>query len=388
MPLCFYPYFLLDVLIEMGKLRHGIIGFGGIGREHARSAKVLEEYELVAVAEVNVKLGRKAEKEFGVKWYRDYLEMLEREELDTVSICTPHFLHRDMTVEAASAGVNVLVEKPMAITVKQADEMIEAARRAGIVLGVVFQWRFTSVAQEARKLVGNGELGNLLYASMQYYCYRTQSYYNMGAWRGTWRGEGGGVLINQAIHFIDAFQRIVGQPIKRVSAFADTLAHDIEVEDVAVAAIEFDNRAKGFMYMTSFHIPEGFILNAQGTRGALKISDKKIELIKYDLNLLETIYAKVEGWGIRPQLIRQEIVPQKPDPRGHEAVFKDFARAVMGDGEPAVPGEEGRKSIEIINAIIMSTVKGRPVSLPVDPLEYEQVYRELVKKKSLRAAQP
>ena len=116
----------------MGKLRHGIIGFGGIGREHARSAKVLDEYELVAVAEIDEKLGRRAEEEFGVKWYRDYREMLEKERLDTVSICTPHFLHRDMAVEAASAGVNVLVEKPMAITVKQADEMIEAASTAHV----------------------------------------------------------------------------------------------------------------------------------------------------------------------------------------------------------------------------------------------------------------
>lgn len=380
--------FFIDILIGMGKLRHGVIGFGGIGREHARSAKVLEEYELVAVAEINEELGRKAEEEFGVKWYRDYREMLTREELDTVSICTPHFLHRDMAVEAASAGVNVLVEKPMAITVRQADEMIEAARRAGIVLEVVFQWRFTSVAQEAKKLMENGGLGDLLYASMQYYCYRTQSYYNMGAWRGTWRGEGGGVLINQAIHFIDAFQWVVGYPIKRVSAFADTLAHDIEVEDVAAAAIEFDNRAKGFMYISSFYLPDSFILNAQGVKGTLKISDKKIELFKYEPNILETIYANVEGWGIRPQLIHQEIVPQKPDPRGHEAVFKDFARAVVEGGEPAVPGEEGRKSIEIINAIIMSAVKGRPVSLPIDPLEYEQVYGELVEKKSLRAAKP
>ncbi len=368
----------------MKKLKYAVIGVGGVGRSHLNAAKKLEEYELVAVADVNEEYGKKTADEYKVKWYKDYKEMLKKEELDIVSICTPHFLHSSMSIDALNAGVNVLVEKPMAIRVSEADEMIRAAKKNNVTLGVVFQHRFDPEIQYAKKTISSGELGELYYASLLYGCYRTQPYYRTASWRGTWKYEGGGVLINQAIHYIDSFQWIIGVRPKKIVSLIDTMIHEIEVEDVATVAVEYENGAKGFIYISSFFYPSKEAMEVQGNKGILRIENRNVDYIEYKPSLKDSIFDFTDGkWGRPPETVKHEIVLESPKYKGHDAVLEDFARSILEKRAPMVTGEEGRRSVELINAIIMSGVKNRPVSFPIDPKEYDRVYDELVKARKI-----
>lgn len=366
----------------MRKVRHAVIGVGIMGKGHAKIAHEIDEMELVAIADVNEGLARSVGEEFKVKWYTDYIEMLEREKPDSVSICTPHFLHRDMAIEVAKRGIHVLVEKPIAISVKEADDMIKTARKSGVKLGVVFQHRFTEKYRKLRELiVEQGTLGDLLFASLEYFCYRSQPYYNMARWRGTWKYEGGGVLINQAIHFIDLFQWIIGIMPKRVAAFSGTLLHKIEVEDVAAASLDFENGAKGTLSAASISEPSYIRMRVQGDRGAVyfehKMNKESATIAFFSPPIKEAMFMTTDvPWGLTPEV--EEDVLILPDIKGgHEAALRDFARAIIEDKEPAIPGEEGLKSLEIVNAIILSSFKGSPVEIPVNREEYEKVLSKL-----------
>ena len=361
----------------MEKIRHAIIGVGGIGKEHARVAHELNEFELIAVSDIDEKVAKDIGEKYHVKWYKDYIEMIEKEKPDSVSICTPHFLHKDMAINAMKYGVNVLVEKPMAVTVKQADEMIRVARKRNVKLAVVFQHRFDSQIKAAKKIIGS--IGDIYRSSLEYCCYRSQQYYGMAKWRGTWKYEGGGVLINQAIHSLDSFLWIVNLKPKKVFAAIDTLIHNIEVEDTVVAIIEFKNKTKGYIYITSNYMPSYERLVFQGNNGVVEIYRNSIEHIKYSPPLKEAMFKKTEiKWGIEPKLERESVKLETSSIKGHEAVFKDFANAIVEDREPLVNGEEGRKSIEVINGIIMSGFLGKEVNFPINAEEYEKVFKKLI----------
>ncbi|MCD6564149.1 MAG: Gfo/Idh/MocA family oxidoreductase [Thermoproteales archaeon] len=368
----------------MRKLKYAVIGVGGVGKSHLNAAMDLEEYEIVAVADVNEEFGKMAAEQYKAKWYKDYNKMLEKEELDVVSICTPHFLHSKMSIDTLNAGVNVLVEKPMAIRVSEADEMINVAKKNSVTLGVVFQHRFDPEVQYSRNMVANEELGELYYTSLFYGCYRTQPYYRTASWRGTWKYEGGGVLINQAIHYIDSFQWIIGVRPRRLVSLIDTLLHEIEVEDVASVSIEYENGVKGFIYISSYYYPGKEAIEIQGNKGILKIENGNINVITYSPSLRDSIFDFSDGkWGRPPETSKKEIILEEPRFKGHKAVLYDFARAIIEEREPMVSGEEGRKSVEIVNAIIMSGVTGRFVSFPIDVQEYDNVYNKLVEARKI-----
>lgn len=376
----------------MTKLRHAIIGVGGIGRLHARVAKEIEEIELVAVADIVEKVAREMGEEYGARWYTDYREMLEKEDIDTISICTPHHLHDEMTIECVKYGVHVLVEKPIATTIKRADRMITAAKKAGVKLGVIFQWRVNSSMVAAKRAIDEGSIGEIMFAHLNFYCYRSQKYYLRGYWRGKWAYEGGGVLINQAIHAIDIFQWLVNTRPKRLSAYVGTIAHDIEVEDIAVAALEFESGAKGSIFATSTS-PLGWTdIVLQGDRGAITIGrhyyiDEEGRphpcdciLHKFNIPVKQAIFESLKyERDLAPKVLPRPL-SVKGEWRDHAVILKDFARAVIEDRDPMVPGEEGRKSLEIVNAIIYSGCKGVEVQFPLNPDDYEKLIEELCRR--------
>jgi len=362
----------------MRKIRYAVIGIGNIGKLHAEIAKKNELIELIAIAELNEEVGKSFSQKLGVKWYQDYVDMLEKEELDAVSICTPHFLHHQMCINAARHGVNVLVEKPMAITVKEADEMIYEAKKNSVKLGVVFQLRFDKEFQILKRIIDEG-LGELLHTSLFYGCYRTQQYYGTASWRGKWKYEGSGVLINQAIHFIDLMQWLIGKLPRKIYAITDTLMHKIEVEDVATALLEYDNRARGVIYASNYHFPHEEGITILGENMHVKINSKEVTIQEFAPSLREALftYSKENPWGIKPEITERIIKRTTVFGVGHKYVLKDFAQAIIEDREPMVTGEEGRKSLEMINAIIMSSMLGKAIQIPIDPEEYDEIIRRL-----------
>ena len=379
----------------MEKVKFAVIGVGGIGKYHAEIIKMINETELVAIADINEKVGRRIASNYKVAFYKDYLDMIEKEELDAVSICTPHFSHDEIAVNCAKCGVNILVEKPMALSIKRADRMIQEAKKNSVKLGVVFQWRTYPVYLAAKKVIEKGLLGDLIFSFLNFYCYRSQKYYLRGFWRGKWAYEGGGVLITQAIHAIDIYQWLINTKFKRLFAYIGTLGHEIEVEDIAIASIEFENNAKGSIFATSLSalpgsetLPDMII---QGEEGALIIrrylcyeKDKEIKkcnilFYEFDIPVREAIMKSVQyEKDLYPKAKIKEI-ELKRGKGGHEEVIRDFALAILEDRNPMVPGEEGRKSLEIVNAIIYSGIKRVEVNFPLNADEYEKLIQKLAK---------
>jgi len=346
----------------MEKVKIGVIGVKGIGRTHIDAIVSSENAELFAVADINRETGVTVASNYGVEWYRNYEEMLEEEDLDAVTICTPHFLHYQMALKAFAYQKHVLVEKPMAISVSEADEMIRESRKRGLKLAVVFQHRTDSVNREVKRLIDSGEIGEIYRAFMEACFFRTQAYFDRDAWRGKWATEGGGVLINQAIHDLDLFQWLLGKPVK-IQGQIGTMYHDIEVEDLASAAILFENGAQGIFQASIIDPIRMRRLELCGEKG-------KIELNR------EARWA-VQIWDSSQEFEWFEIKPKTKKISGHRAVIEDFAQAILSDREPLVNGEEGRTALEMVNAIILSSFEGKAVSLPIDREDYNRLLEKI-----------
>jgi len=361
----------------MEKVRLGVIGVKGIGRTHIKGIASAEEAELFAVADIDEEEGRSVASEHGAKWYRDYEDMLKLPELDAVTICTPHFLHYPMTMKALDSGKHVLVEKPMALTVREADKMIENARSRGLKLGVVFQYRTFPVNREIKRLIETGELGTIYRVCMEVCAFRTQLYYDRDAWRGKWATEGGGALINQTIHDLDLLQWFAGKP-KRLQGQTSTIYHNVEVEDIASATILFENGAHGILQVGIIDPISTTRLEICGEKGKLICEDREARRAILGKPVTEYVAAP-EVWEWHPEIQWVDVKPEVEDRGGHRAIIRDFAQAILEDREPLVNGEEGRASLEIVNAIILSSFEGKAVSFPIDRNEYDRLMSRLSK---------
>jgi predicted dehydrogenase len=334
----------------MKKLQFGIVGIGNIAPLHALAIQALPEAELVAVATRNAERGTAFTEKYGGMWHADYAELLQRPDVDVVTICTPHDLHAPMTVAAAKEGKHVLCEKPMARTTAECDVMIEACDRAGVTLGVVFQSRFEQLSQQLKRLIDEGTLGRIVWNSANTIWYRTDDYYRSGPWRGTWAHEGGGVLINQAIHAIDLMLWLTGMP-DRVMARTRTLNHAIEVEDGAIAILEYANNRLGLIQATTAAYP-GYAerLEVYGTRGSAIYhkGEGRLEWHLHNPREDHVLEANISSGAANPMDITAA---------GHATVFQDFAEAIRAGRRPSIDGAEGRRSVAVVEAIYQSERK-------------------------------
>lgn len=344
-----------------------VIGFGligtGVGATFQAQAMsmVAEEgvAKFMAVASFHEEKARSFASRWGIgSWYTDHRELLRRGDVEAVIICTPHYLHAPMAIEAMEAGKHVLVDKPMAISLKEADEMISASRRGRVKLGVILQGRFDPTAQRLRKAIDDGRLGKLILGEAIVEWFRAKEYYASSPWRGRWATEGGGALINQAIHTIDLLQWYMG-PAEYLWAQTDTAIHEIEVEDTAVAIIRFRNRALGVIQGTTSLYP-GFPtrLEIHGSKGTVTIEGEGLK--RWSVIGEEEVFEGAPKKGLETWA-RPEAAPAI----NHASVIRDFATSIIEDREPYINGLEGRKPLEIILAIYRSSKTSKPVSLPL-----------------------
>jgi len=341
------------------EIRLGIIGCGVIGTVHADVLQMVKGARLVAVADIVPEVAQNLAERHGVAWYQDYHEMLARDDIDAVTICTPSGMHADQAVDAARAGKHIITEKPMAIHLADADRMIAAAKEAGVQLGVIFQNRFYRDVVRVRLAVQRGLFGRLTVGNALVRWWRSNEYFAAARWRGTWALDGGGALMNQSIHYIDLLQWCMG-PVDQISAYAGTLAHNIETEDVATAALRFRNGALGIIEGTTTANP-GFAarLDIHGDRGGASIEAQ--ELVDWKVP---------EGNGILADDDPELAGTYAPEPgapwwHGHIAMLQACIDALREGRPMPITGEEGRKSVEIILAIYKSARTGRPVKLPL-----------------------
>lgn len=259
-------------------LRFAIVGCGVIAPTHARSIQELPGAQLVALCDIQPEKAMNLANSFAAEVYFDFDEMLRNTPLDVVCVCTPSGLHADIGIAAAHYGKHVIVEKPMDISLKQADALIQACDKNGVTLSVISQHRFDPAIQELKKAVVENHLGQLNFGGSHTKWYRSQEYYDSGDWRGTWHMDGGGALINQLIHYVDLLQYIMG-PVAELHAYCATRSHRrIDVEDVAVAAIKFRSGALGLLEGSTIAYP-GFCarLDVYGSEGSVIIENDQLK---------------------------------------------------------------------------------------------------------------
>jgi UDP-N-acetyl-2-amino-2-deoxyglucuronate dehydrogenase len=348
----------------MEKVRAGIIGCGGIAKTHAAALAGLPEATFAACCDIDEARARALAAQYDVPHvFTDIGELLNSGTVDMVLICTPHPSHAGIVVAAAEAGVHVLCEKPLTIDLGESDRMVAAAERAGIKFGGIFQRRFWPAAQRIHQAIEAGDLGRLTLAECQVRIWRPREYFAKDAWRGKWATEGGGALMNQAVHAIDLFQWYMG-PITEIFGRYATLLHGdyIDVEDTVVATVVFANGALGIIEAATTVKPNlGFKVAVHGTS-----------------NAMVSVWEQPEGnagiidlWTVQGQEEHRDVFAEGRErvpgfPEFHRLQIQDFVRAVRDDREPAVTGAEARKALEIILAIYHSSRTGLPVRFPLD----------------------
>ncbi|NMA94483.1 MAG: Gfo/Idh/MocA family oxidoreductase, partial [Clostridiales bacterium] len=235
-------------------VRFGIVGCGVISRWHADSIESIDNAKLIGATDPNTDALHSFIQDYGIKGFATLEEMLKSDEVNAISICTPSGLHAPQAILAANYGVNVIVEKPMAITLREIDEIIRACEKSGIKFSVISQLRFSETVQRVRQAVKEKEIGDVMLCDLYMKYYRSPDYYASSSWRGTWDMDGGGALMNQGIHGIDVLQYIMG-PVKSIFGQIRTLTHAIEGEDTATAILEFQNGALGVIEGTTSVYP-------------------------------------------------------------------------------------------------------------------------------------
>ncbi len=343
----------------------GIIGCGMIARFHAKAIADVKGANLVACFDAIPAAVEKFSAETGCRGYTKLSDMLADPAVHVVTIGTPSGAHMEPAVEAANAGKHVIVEKPLEITLKRCDAIIKACEKNNVKLCTVFPSRFHESSQDLKRAIDGNRFGKLTVGDSYVKWFRTQQYYDSGAWRGTWKLDGGGALMNQAIHSVDLLTWLMG-PVVEVTAHTATLAHErISVEDVAVATVRFANGALGVMEASTATYP-GYLkrIEIHGSEGTAVMEEEDIKV--WD-------FAKKQK---RDEAIHQRMAEHRStgggasDPaaighHGHAKQFADLLDAVKKNRKPSVDGHEGRRSVEIILAIYKSAEIGKAVPLPL-----------------------
>jgi len=337
------------------KIRFGIVGCGGIGPYHAEALHEVDSAVLVAVADCIPERAQAVGEKHGVAWHGSYEDLLARDDVDAVAVCTFSGLHAEHGMMAARAGKHVLSEKPLDVFVERVDELTRVCKECGVTLGGIFQNRFSRNGMRAKRIIEEGYLGEIVYASASCLWYRLQSYYDSGEWRGTWALDGG-VLSNQGIHSLDRLVWLTGMQPEVISAYCPTLQRDMEAEDLGIAMIKFPNGAGGVVQATTLANPG---LSAEvlvcGTKGCLRISDNDMTMLQTETPLPDELADSTGGGG---------SASGASDPAaigigGHVVNIKEFVSAITEGREPCVNGAEGRKAVQLLNDIYRVAGVGR-----------------------------
>jgi UDP-N-acetyl-2-amino-2-deoxyglucuronate dehydrogenase len=361
----------------MVKVKTGIIGCGKVGHMHARALKNIPESIFTAVCGRDINKAKTFADVYNVKAYSSIEEMIIEGGIEAVIIASPHPVHAEHAVAAAKAGAHILVEKPLASSLEDCDAIIQAAEENRVVLGTICQRRFYTPCIRVKKAIDEGKLGRPIFGTVNMLGWRDESYYNSDPWRGSWKGEGGGVLVNQAPHQLDLLQWYMG-PIEELFGYWSNLNHPyIEVEDSAVAVIKFKNGGLGNIIVSNSVEPalfgkvhvygeNGSAIGVQTDGGAMFIAGMS-NITEPPVNDLWTIKGEenlLEKWKQEDTEFFNRIDSMQ---YFHERQIEDFLRAVTQGTKPFIDGYEGRKTVEIFTAIYRSNRDRKPIKFPLQP---------------------
>lgn len=363
-----------------GKIRFGVIGCAGvIGKTHVQAILANKSTaQLVAVNDIRVEATKATAKELGVRAYEDYRRLCADPDIDAVMLATPHPLHPEQALAAFKHGKHVLAEKAIAGRLSEARKMVQAAKKARCKLAVCFQHRLTPWTVQAKRMIDRGALGPLYRIVCEGSAYKSQYYYDSGDWRGTWDGEEGGVLVNQAPHPIDVMIHLGGMP-SRVWAVNRSQKHRIAVEDTASALLEYPNGCQGMLHWNTTQIPGTSRYEFYGDRGAIIVDESGLRFFKPKMPI-SRFTKSYKGPNVYARPDSSESRPKLPKVRGgHVGLIANFCRAITKNQKLVCDGAEGLRSLELTNAMVLSSYTGKMVELPLDEKKYDRLIARLVR---------
>ncbi len=363
------------------KVRFGIVGLGNMGSEHVHSIMGMNEATVGAVCDVDLSKTEKYTARYGMKAFSNHREMIKSGLIDAVLVSTPHYDHVPIGIDALEGGLHVLVEKPIAVSVKAARQIIEVSKKfPNQKFGIMFNQRTNPMYQKMRELIADGELGTVRRVTWLITdWFRTWSYYASGGWRATWAGEGGGVLINQCPHNLDLIQWVTGMMPNRITAVGFVgKTHPIEVEDEMSAILEYPNGAIGHFVTSTGEAPGTNRFEICGDRGKIVAEHGKITFTRTRENVQEVnqkspkSFAGIETWTI-------DIPYPRAEGGEHKRLTENFIKSILHGTPMLGPGVEGIHGLEIGNAMMMSGLTRKPVELPVDGDTYDAFLSDMAK---------
>jgi len=355
------------------RLKTAIVGCGKVAATHALAYRALPNSDLVSVCDVAPERAQGFADKFEVRGYTDLAEMLQREKVDVLSVCTQHTQHPAAVEIAAAAGVHVISEKPLAIDLTSCDRALAAARTAGIKLGVISQRRWYEPVQRMKDAIDAGKLGKPVLAIVTMLGWREPSYYLSDPWRGTWKGEGGGVVVSQAPHYLDLLSWFMG-PASEMHAYWDNYNHPgIEVDDTVVASVRFHNGGMGSIVLSNsqrpglfgkihIHGSSGASVGAEIDSGSPFISGvtEKMDPPFNDIWTIPGEEQNLETWNREDRSRPLNVMTHY-----HQLQLADFLCAVLEDREPLVDGEAGRRVVELFTGVYRSQLEHATMHLPI-----------------------
>ena len=349
-----------------------IIGPGKVAPTHAQAIRNISETKLVAACGRNLERTQTFANRYKAQAFTDLQTMLEHDGVDAVVICTPHPQHAEQAIQAMRAGKHVLIEKPMATTVEDCDRMIKTARAQNVKLGIISQRRNYAPVQRLKNAILEGKIGRPVLGTLSLLGWRSPEYYAMDAWRGTWSGEGGGVLVNQAVHQIDLLLWLMGSSVVRIQSEHANLNHpEIEVEDTAVIVLRFENGALGSIVASNsqnpglwgqiqIHGSNGASIGVQTDGGSMFISGVTTS-VEAPINHLWMVSGEthlLEAWQAQDRALAAEVDVMT---HYHQLQLEDFTRAILENREPEVGGEDGRNVVQVFARVYADLAhKGGP----------------------------
>lgn len=366
----------------MDLVRFGVIGLGSIGSRHLGYLDSLVGAKLAGVCDAHAELARKYAAERGVPAFESYQALLNSGTVDAVIIATPHFQHPQIAMSAFAAGVHVLCEKPLAVSVKQARQVIAAHQGySKLKFGLMLQQRTWPIYAEMKRRLSSGRLGAISRVSWTITdWFRTDAYYASGGWRATWDGEGGGVLLNQCPHNLDLLWWLTGMMPSRVTALARIGAsHPIEVEDEVSAILEYENGATGQFVTSTGEAPGVNRLEIATDQGLLIAEPSRVTWRGTSSSV--TKLRQTGAANMRSPATEDEMVNFPPEPKdAHKLITQNFINAILRDEPLIAPGNQGSSGLEIGNAMLMSGLRRQSVDLPLDGEAYEHFLAALAAK--------
>ncbi len=380
----------------MKKVRLGIIGLGAQGGAYAGfiAAGKVKNMELGAICDLDPEKKALAEEKFPhIPFYTNYIDMLDSNDVDAIVTCVPHYLHPEMGIEALKRDVHALLEKPAGVYTKQVKEVNEfAATKPELTYGIMFNQRANELYQKVKEVIDNGEIGAIRRTNWIITTWwRPQGYYDQSAWRATWEGEGGGVLVNQAPHQIDLLQWICGMPEKVYSNVKYGYQRNIAVEDEVTTLLDYGNGATGVFITCTHDILGTDRFEILGDKGKIVVDDSKKVTIKRlnrpesemsDSMSMHDVMKIFMGGGAEDIYSEEVIEYESAWGAQHIAVLENFAGNIL-EGEPLLaPGSDGIHAVELANAIHLSSWLGKEVELPInEELYFEELTKKITQEK-------